>query len=110
VDQNTIEAAHNLPGDAKVMDVWLKGLWDRAKKAAELISRLREEKLELQAKVASLEQELDLSRQELAKNEEVIGSLSVDRGKTDHLSLLNGERELLSAKVRELLAKLDGYI
>ncbi len=58
MDQNSAEATHILQGDTKAIDAWLKGLWDRAKKAAELISRLREEKAELQARVVSLEEEL----------------------------------------------------
>lgn len=110
MDQNSAEATHILPGDTKAIDVWLKGLWDRAKKAAELISRLREEKAELQARVNTLEEELSRLRGDLTKSEEMLRAVSSDRADPDQSFLSNGEREQLSAKVKDLLAKLEAYI
>lgn len=111
MDQNTAEVTHIPQADNRAIEVWLKGLWDRAKKAAELISRLREEKAELQTRVASMEEELARVRQELTKDEEMIRTLSAGRREeADHSVFSNGEKEQLSAKVRDLLSKLDGYV
>lgn len=110
MDQNLAEASHVLQGDTKAIDAWLKGLWDRAKKAAEVISRLREEKAELQSRVNVLETELARVKDELEKNEAALRTVSSDQPSTDHSLLSNGEREQLSAKVKDLLAKLEGYI
>lgn len=110
MDQNSAEATHILQGDTKAIDVWLKGLWDRAKKAAELISRLREEKTELQNKVVSLEEELSRLRNDLTRSEEKLRTVAAERGDADQSFLSNGEREHLSEKVKDLLAKLDAYI
>lgn len=111
MDQNTAEVGHIPQADTKAIDTWLKSLWDRAKKAAELISRLREEKVELQNRVASMEEELTRLRLELAKDEEMIRTLSVGAGEAgDHSLFSNGEKEQLSAKVKDLLTRLDGYV
>lgn len=110
MDQNLAEAPHVLQGDTKAIDVWLKGLWDRAKKAAEVIARLREEKAELQARVNSLEEELSRLRSDLGKSEEMLRTVASDQNGTDETFLSNGEREQLSAKVKDLLAKLEAYI
>ena len=110
MDQNLAEASHVLQGDTKAIDAWLKGLWDRAKKAAEVISRLREEKAELQSRVNVLETELARVKDELEKNEAALRTVSSDQPSTDNSLLSNGEREQLSAKVKDLLAKLEGYI
>ena len=111
MDQNTAEVTHIPQADTKAIDAWLKNLWDRAKKAAELISRLREERAELQTRVASMEEELGRLKQELARGEEAIRTLTVGRAKDgDHPVFSNGEREQLSARVRDLLTKIDGYL
>lgn len=110
MDQNSAETSHILQSDTKAIDAWLKSLWDRAKKAAELIARLREEKKDLQARVSSLESELLQVRNELAKNEELIRSLSTDRDDAGRSGVLNGEQDQLGARVKVLLAKLDEYL
>lgn len=110
VDQTSAEIAHVPLGEAKAIDAWLKGLWDRAKKAAELIARLREEKVDLQTKVAFLEEELSRVKNELARNEDLVRSFSTERSEGSQPLLSNGEREMLSAKVKDLMAKLDAYI
>lgn len=111
MDHDAAEVAHVPQTDAKAIDTWLKGLWDRAKKTAELISRLREEKGELQSKVTSMEGELTRLKQELTKHEEVIRTLSAAPGQEGgHSFFSDGEKEQLSAKVKDLLMRLDGYV
>ncbi|HCV42638.1 MAG TPA: hypothetical protein DGH68_04070 [Bacteroidetes bacterium] len=110
VEQNLAETTQTPQGDTKVIDAWLKNLWDRAKKAAELIARLRAEKAELQARLASIEEELARVKQDLSKHEEMVRSLSAEQHEEDNSFLSNGEREELSARVKDLLTKLDGYV
>jgi chromosome segregation ATPase len=111
VDQNSSEAPQTLHGDTNAIDAWLKNLWDRTKKAAELISRLREEKADLQTRVTAMEEDLRRLRQELGKDEEMIRTLSAAQGdEGNHSMLANGEREQLKARVKDLLTRLDGYV
>jgi predicted nucleic acid-binding Zn-ribbon protein len=110
VEENTAESTPLLQTDVKTIEVWLKGLWDRARKASELITRLRDERAELHGRVAMLEQDLARVKDELSKQQELVQSLSSDHKQEERSILANGEREVLSSKVRELLAKLDEYI
>ena len=110
MEHNSADTTQVLHADAKAIDAWLKSLWDKVKKAAELISQLREEKAELQARVASLESDLARIRQQLSKDEDLIQTLSAERGDARQQVFTNGEREQLSVRVRDLLAKLDPYI
>ena len=55
-----------------------------------------------------MEEELSRLRQELVRREDAAKSVTAEHG--DHASLSNGDREQLSAKVKELLTKLDGYV
>jgi hypothetical protein len=55
-----------------------------------------------------LEEEVSRLKNEVAKNQELVRSFSTEHSAGQILS--NGEREILSARVRELMAKLDAYI
>jgi chromosome segregation ATPase len=111
VEQNPSEVILPQHSDTKAIDVWLKSLWDRAKKAAELIARLRQEKADLEARVGALESELERLKVELGRNEEELRTLTVVRGEqVEHAILSNGEKEMLTARVRDLLARLEGYV
>lgn len=110
MEEDAAESTQLLQGDVKTIEVWLKGLWDRAKKASELIAQLREEKAGLQGKVALLERDLAHVKDELLKHQELVQSLSDERKQDHQTSLANGEREMLSSRVKELLAKLSDYI
>ena len=109
VDQNPAETKPNLQADVTAIETWLKNVWDRAKKTAEMIARLRQEKAELQERIISMEEEVLRLRQELAKQEQAVkAAVPLEPG--NHVVLSNGEREQLSAKVKELLTRLDGYV
>ena len=110
MDQNLVEATHDAFGDSKAIDTWLKGLWDRARKAAELIARLREEKTALEERVALLDAELTKVKEELSRNENALKTLSEQNTVTASQVLLNGERQEISARVKNLLLKLEEYI
>lgn len=110
MDQNSAEAKPIPQTDAMAVDAWLKNVWDRARKTAELIARLREEKTELQARVSAMEQEMAQVKGELAKCQEIVRSIPSMPAEGDHSFLSNGEREQLKARVMDLLTKLDGYV
>lgn len=110
MDQNSAETTSAPLGDTKAVETWLKALWDRARKAAELIAHLREEKAALQQRVASLEEELSRTKESLLRAESTMKDLAQRNEATESGQFLNGEREELSARVKALLAKLDEYL
>lgn len=83
-------------------------LWEKVKLTGELISRLREEKRSLQDHNEALEQEIAKLRAELAARDARLASAVRDVKSAEIFS--NGEREELSAKVKQLLAKIDAYL
>lgn len=95
-------------GDARAVEAALKALWDRARRAGELITSLREENSslrsrveELQARVLQLEEEVEHQRQLPDP---------VAEAKPGAVVFGNGERELLISRVKHLLAKLEAYL
>jgi chromosome segregation ATPase len=100
-------------GEPRDAESALKGLWERVRLAAETIARLRQEKRELSARVAELSEEVESLKHMLAEKEEHIGRLSQERTLLDSRKsavFANGEREVIAAKVKELLAKIDSYL
>ncbi len=112
MDQHATETGLPLQGDVRSLENSLKALWDRARKTAELIVQLREEKSALTARVAELEQEIQHLRQELHKKESArnSGGESTASGPRGSALFANGEREALLGKLKDLLAKLDAYL
>lgn len=89
----------------------VKALWERAKQAGELIARLREEKQAMQTENASLQQQVAQLRKELAaKDQQVQQAAATVAGSMNAAKLSNGDREQLTAKVKELLARIDAYL
>jgi predicted RNase H-like nuclease (RuvC/YqgF family) len=95
-------------GETRAVDGALKALWDRARRAGELITSLRQENSslrnrvqELQSRVLQLEEEVERQRQLPDPGAEAERGAVVFR---------NGERELLISRLRHLLAKLEAYL
>ena len=86
----------------------VKALWEKAKQAGELISRLRDEKQALQTQNASLQMEVTKLRSELSAREHQLQKQLASEKSAANIS--NGEREELTAKVKELLARIDAYL
>lgn len=99
--------------EAKSLEASLKALWDRAKRAGELIAQLRDERSAFQHRVEELEHEITQLREELSQKDELIKKASSapprQPGK-DGVILSDAERQQLEARVRELLAKIEGYL
>ena len=83
-----------------------KALWDSARRAAEVIAGLRQECQALQTHVARLERELLQVKTESAQFRKQTAEHLEEGG----MSFAGGERDLLAAKVKELIAKLDSYL
>lgn len=91
----------------------IKALWEKAKQAGELILRLREEKQALQTQIESLHQEVAKLRMELTAKDQQVQKLITAQASNETKStanISNGEREQLTAKVKELLARIDAYL
>jgi chromosome segregation ATPase len=93
----------------------IKTLWEKAQQAGELIARLREEKSALQARSGQLEQELDRLRTEMSARDQQIQKLTAAQAFAANepkstAVFANGERDMLTAKVKELLARIDAYL
>lgn len=113
MDQNSPEVGAPSSGDLRTIEVSLKGLWDRTRRAAELITELRGEKRVLLSRVEELERHVAMLQQELAKKEQLLRKVTAESGTaaaTRATLLANGEREALAQRVKELLAKLEAYL
>lgn len=102
------------PQNVQAIESSLQLLWERAKKAGELIERLREEKRELQSRATELELQVQTLVDELAGKSETLKQLqgAVTRANEIRQDQVfeNGEREVLTARLKELLAKIDAYL
>lgn len=87
----------------------IKALWEKAQQAGDLIVRLREEKHELQTENTNLRQEIAALRSELSSREQHLQKVAAHAAKSSEI-ISNGEREALTARVKELLAKIDAYL
>jgi chromosome segregation ATPase len=113
LDQHSSDISSALYGDTKAVETSLRALWERAKLAAETIAELREIKKTLQAKVEELEQELRGLQQEALHKEALIEKQASELEQTSSKEtavILNGEREELAVRVKNLLARLEAYL
>jgi predicted nucleic acid-binding Zn-ribbon protein len=113
VDQHSSDITPLRALEAKSLETSLKALWDRTKRAGELIVQLREDRTGLRRRVDELEQEIVQLKEEVSHKEELIKKISAEpmrpSGKNG-VVLSDGERRQLGARVKELLAKIEGYL
>ena len=100
------------PTEASSIELVLKGLWDKVRRAAEVIARLRVENSQLESTVAQMRQELQELRDQLATREQEIKKLSSEKAEMQSAGsgLLNGEQQAIKVKVQELLGKIESYL
>jgi len=113
LDPHSSDISSVLHGDTKAVEVSLRALWERVKRAAETIARLREEKKMLQAKVEELEQEVRALQNELTEKKTMIDKQASELAESSSKPgavILNGEREELAVRVKSLLTKLEAYL
>lgn len=95
------------------MENGLKVLWDRVKLAGETITRLRDEKKGLEFQITELGERVGALELELRKKEDTIKKLAADVSASEsHKAQIfeNGEREVLTAKLKDILSKIDAYL
>jgi hypothetical protein len=107
VDQSSTDAIAQ--GEPDGLESGLRGLWDRVKRAGELIAALREENAQLHVRAEQLERELRRVQVELQKKDHALLETEAGRAAGDAV-LSNGEREALIVRVRELLTRIEGYL
>lgn len=105
-DPQAIEENPPVSGESKSIESGFKTLWESARRAAETITRLREEKHDLAEAVKRLEKELLQVRQEAMQLKRQVS----EHGNGKDVSMAGGERDALAAKVKELISKLDAYL
>jgi predicted nucleic acid-binding Zn-ribbon protein len=112
VDQRAGDAQPKPVVETSPLEELLKALWERTKQAGELIAQLREDKSGLQKRLGDLEQEVAELRRQVDQKEESLRKVSADLSRQaakDAVLFTDGERQVLTNKVKELLAKLDLY-
>jgi chromosome segregation ATPase len=113
VDENSTDIPSAAPGEPAAVETSLKSLWEKARRAADVIGELRAEKRTLQSRVELLEGELRQLREEIGRRDQQLSKLQSEQAGIDPKRaalFANGEREVLATKVRELLAKIDAYL
>ncbi len=101
-----------MPGTQGVSKA-LQALWDAARKAADTIEFLRNERTSLSERIKAIEGELAKLKSDLAKSESLVASLKDEKVRSESARAalqFNGDREVLMAKVKDLLARIDGYL
>jgi chromosome segregation ATPase len=97
--------------EAGTLESSWQALWDRVRLAAETITRLREENRVLRGRVSDLERQLQQAAREFRDVQEQLKTQSRQAPQPQPVSpFVNGEREALVARVKEVLAKLDAYL
>jgi uncharacterized coiled-coil DUF342 family protein len=96
------------PAGATSLDEAFQALWDRARRTAELIQQLREERRALTAQVDQLRNEVRELQQDVRKRDDQIKRSAGEA--TASAGFGNGERQALAARVKELLVKIDAYL
>lgn len=99
---------------AQSLEDALRVLWDRVRAAADMVTRLKQEKRAMFGQVSTLEREVASLRSELQTREQ-----EMKRLRQEHTQLLNAqssagftpdERENLKNKIRDLVAKINSHL
>jgi chromosome segregation ATPase len=110
VDTSTGTTPSNASGDVRSVENALKALWDRVRRASDLIQQLREERQALLSQIEQLRAEVKHVQNELLRKEQILGSLPPAGEGGAGRAFGNGEREALAQKVKDLLARIDAYL
>jgi len=110
VQDSQSESIGALNGDAKSVEEGLQALWTVVRKAGEELHRLRQENHDLLAQLGSREEEIAGIRKEVHAQQELLRKIQEQQRLAEANVSLNGDKQLLTARVKELLAKLDAYL
>jgi chromosome segregation ATPase len=99
--------------ETKLLDAAFKGLWERVRKATELITGLREENKTLRADIAQLKGRIQELEGILRLREENIQDLKTQQlqiQSNNNSPFTEEEREALKLRIKDLLAKLNSHL
>ncbi|RCK77360.1 MAG: hypothetical protein IGBAC_1669 [Ignavibacteriae bacterium] len=100
--------------EQKELEAEINNLWDKIKKASELIFLLREENQQLKEQNSSLVQKLEELKEKLTNKEQEIGKI-----KAEYARVMNSaagdvftpqEKEALRKRIHELIAKINSHL
>jgi uncharacterized small protein (DUF1192 family) len=113
LEQVTGKTETEISPDEQQFTRLLQGLWDRVRRAGDMVVQLRSQNADLAERVVFLEQELSRLKAELSTKDEQVKSLTERQDAAQSLSdrlFSNGDRESIAARAKELLARIEGYL
>jgi chromosome segregation ATPase len=113
LEQHAAEKQAPPPNELRTLEGGLKALWDRVKQAGETIARLRDERAALQSRVSELQATVAELERALGSHRAAVTSLETqlkERPPVAEGVFSNGEREALTAQVKDLLARMEAYL
>ena len=114
MDNAPVSTPSPQPADVRAVEHALKGLWERVRRAGDIIQQLREERRALLSQVEQLRGDVQNLQEDLARKDQLLRKAQSERAvpatAADTVSLSNGDREAMARKVKELLQKLDAYL
>ncbi len=99
--------------EARTLEVALKALWDKARRASELILNLKEDNKALHQRVNQLEQQVSAMKAELVNKEAEIGHLREEQAllrSNGNALFTKEEKEALQTKIKELIEKINSHL
>ncbi len=123
--QQTAETEAAIAKDSQLLEEIFKPVWEKVRKAGELIHQLQGENGRLNHKLAdlertssqkiqSLEQDLTALREELLVREQELKKVRNENtqliGDNGQHMFSHEEREILKERIRELIAKINSYL
>ena len=113
LEQDTIHTTSDSPADEQQIARLLQGVWDRVHQAGELIKELRAQRSDLVRRMEALESEFSRMKGELANRNGIIKTLTEQQNAAETAQgkgFTNGERDAITARVKELLARIESYL
>jgi ABC-type nitrate/sulfonate/bicarbonate transport system ATPase subunit len=123
--QQTTEMDATIVKESQLLDEIFKPVWERVRRAGDLIQHLQEEKNRLSNRLTDLEQSTSHTIQSLelelktVRQELVVREQELKRVRSENMQLMsnNGqqifsleEREIIKDRIRELIAKINSYL
>jgi DNA repair exonuclease SbcCD ATPase subunit len=99
--------------DSKGLEGIFRTLWDRVRKAAELIEHLKDENRALCSQNAQLEQQVASLKTELKEKQETLREINEQHQEVlSHSNNLYSEeeKEAVKSRIRELIARINSHL
>ncbi len=100
--------------DPKELEVEINNLWDKIKRASELIFLLREENQQLKEQNSSLVQKLEELKEKLTAKEQEISKIKAEYARVMNTAagdiFTPQEKEALRKRINELIAKVNSHL